>query len=264
MSKRFTDSEKYKNPFIRGLQGAYKLLWDYILTNCDNSGIWVVDFEITQIYLGKDMKVNKEDALRYFNSGKQRIFEIDGGEKWFIPSFIEFQYGTLSSENRAHTKIILTLSSLGVLIDGKIDCKGLTRGLQDPMVMVKDKVVVMDKEKVKENGAKIEKKSTAQIAFDLIPDTFKGDEFRILWDDYEKVRKDKKKILTETAVKHRVGQLVKLSGGSWSIAKESMEQSIAGAWDEFFYPKNRNTPIPSGGRYDYERGPVGGHKNDPL
>ena len=103
--------------------------------------------------------------------------------------------------------------------------------------------VVVDKESSKKQkwvqGEK--SKTTAQIAFDLIPDTFHGDEFAVLWDDYEKLRRQKKKPLTETAVKQRVGQLVAISGGQWGIAKASMEETISSGWDRFFEVKPKTT-----------------------
>lgn len=108
MAKRFTDTDKYKKPFIRGLRGAYKLLWDYLYHECDHAGIWIVDFEIAQIYLGSDMPVNKKDALKYFNLGENRVIEVNGN-KWFLPSFIEFQYGELNPENRAHNSVLTIL-----------------------------------------------------------------------------------------------------------------------------------------------------------
>ena len=94
---------------------------------------------------------------------------------------------------------------------------------------------------IKKRGVGEKSKTTAQIAFDLIPDTFHGDEFAVLWDDYEKLRKQKKKPLTETAVKQRVGQLVAISGGKWDVAKAIMEETISSGWDRFFAP-NPKTP----------------------
>jgi uncharacterized phage protein (TIGR02220 family) len=110
MAKRFTDTDKYKKPFHRMLKGAYKLLWDYIYHNCDHAGIWIVDFEIAQLYIGKDMPITLNDAIKYFNDGKERIIEIDNGNKWFVPSFIEFQYGELKENNRVHSSVISILS----------------------------------------------------------------------------------------------------------------------------------------------------------
>ena len=66
MAKRFTDTDKWKKPFIRGLQGAYKLLWDYINHDCDHAGIWIVDIEIAQTYIGKELKIDHKKALEIF------------------------------------------------------------------------------------------------------------------------------------------------------------------------------------------------------
>lgn len=139
MAKRFTDTNKYKKPFIRGLQGAYKVLWDYLYHDCDHAGIWIVDFEIAQIYVGADLPINKKDALKFFNESEKRIIEIDNYKKWFIPSFIKFQYGELKDTNRAH------LSVINILKD-----KGLISSLQGAKDKEKDKELDKVKEKDKE------------------------------------------------------------------------------------------------------------------
>lgn len=115
MAKRFTDSNKYKKRFFRNLPGAYKLLWDFLYHDCDNCGIWIVDFEFAQGYVGKDMPIDLKKALELFNADEERIVEIKEGEKWFLPGFIEFQYGHLSEKNRAHIPVISALGKLGLL-----------------------------------------------------------------------------------------------------------------------------------------------------
>jgi len=141
VAKRFTDTNKYKKPFIRGLQGPYKVLWDFIYHDCDHAGIWIVDFDIAQIYVGMDMPVNKKDALKYFNESKKRIIEVDEGERWFIPSFIEIQYGKLSPDNRAHLSAIKILDKYKLLDKNK----GLISSLQRAKDKYKDKDMVKDK-----------------------------------------------------------------------------------------------------------------------
>lgn len=145
MAKRFTDTNKYKKPFIRGLQGAYKLLWDYLYHECDHAGIWIVDFEIAQIHLGHDSKINKEDAIKFFNDGEIRVFEIDKN-RWFLPGFIEFQYGELNPENRAHNSVIKILKSYN-LIDSDFKIKPLVSPSQGAKDKDKDKEKDMDKDK---------------------------------------------------------------------------------------------------------------------
>lgn len=138
MAKRFTDTNKYRKPFVRGLQGAYKLLWDFLYHDCDHSGIWIVDFDIAQLYIGKDMPINKTDALKYFNDGEDRILELDNGKKWFIPSFIDFQYGNLSEKNNAHSGIIKILNKYN-LLDSQNKLKGHISPLDGAMDKYKDK-----------------------------------------------------------------------------------------------------------------------------
>lgn len=118
MAKRFTDTDKWKKPYIRGLQGAYKLLWLYILDDCDHAGIWQVDFEVASIRIGE--QVNEKDAIEAFG---ERIEIFNDGTKWFIVDFVDFQYGPLSEKNRMHLSVIniLTKNQVGAY-------KPLTRG----------------------------------------------------------------------------------------------------------------------------------------
>lgn len=124
MAKRFTDTEKWKKPFIRGLQGAYKLLWFYILDDCDHAGIWQVDFEVARIRTGEQL--DKQAAIAAFGD---RIEIFAEGTKWFLRDFIEFQYGQLSEKNRMHLSVIniLTKNQLGAY-KGLISPQGYGQG----------------------------------------------------------------------------------------------------------------------------------------
>jgi hypothetical protein len=140
MAKRFTDTDKWKKPFLRKLKSEYKLLWVYILDECDHAGIWQVDFDVAEIKLGE--KLNMEDAIESFE-GKIHVF--DEGQKWFIYDFIDFQYGELSKGNNAHNSVIRILDKYKI----KYKIKPLTsssRGDQD-----KDKDKDKEKDKDKDN-----------------------------------------------------------------------------------------------------------------
>ncbi len=138
MAKRFTDTDKWKKPFIRGLQGAYKLLWFYILDDCDHAGIWQVDFEVAQIRIGE--KIDEKKALEIF---KEKIEVINGGSKWFLRDFIDFQYGSLNPSNRMHLSVINILS--------KNNIKPHPSPLQGAKDMDKDKDKVKDMVKDKDS-----------------------------------------------------------------------------------------------------------------
>ena len=130
MAKRFTDTEKWKKPFIRNLPTKYKVLWLYIIDECNHAGIWQVDLEVAQIRTGE--VYNVVDAIEIFGS---KIEVFDEGEKWFIPSFIEFQYGVLNDKNRVHESVISNLDRYNL----REKNKGLTSPLQRAKYKYKDK-----------------------------------------------------------------------------------------------------------------------------
>jgi len=101
MPKRFTDTEKWKKGFIRNLPTKYKLLWLYILDDCNHAGLWDVDLEVAEIRIGA--KINTKEAIKYYS---KNIKIFDNGNKWFIPKFIEFQYGQLNENVNAHKSVI--------------------------------------------------------------------------------------------------------------------------------------------------------------
>lgn len=174
MGKRFTDTNKYKKSFIRGLPGPYKLLWDYLYHDCDHAGIWHVDFEIAQVYLGKDMPVDQETALKLFNNGEERIKVLNCSTKWFIPSFIVFQYDAtvdeLNQNNQAHKGVLKILIKEGVIQEPQKPLESPLEGAtQAPKDMDKDKD--KDKEKDKEDVIKPEFK---EIISDLNEKTGKS------------------------------------------------------------------------------------------
>lgn len=123
--KRFTDTEKYKKQFMRSLPGAYKLFWDYLYHDCNHAGIWHVDFEVAQIYLGQDMIIHPETALRLFNETEQRIEVLANGKKWFIRTFIEFQYRVkpeqLNPASQVHASILASLLKEGLRVGDRVD-----------------------------------------------------------------------------------------------------------------------------------------------
>lgn len=155
MAKRFSDSNKWSKPFIRSMKAPYKLLWLFILDECDHAGLWQVDFDTAQIKTGE--KLDKEQAAKLFSD---KIIEVDSGEKWFIVDFIDFQYGQLQANNRVHVSVANILRKYDLIDESlclkKVENKGLTTPLQG--CKDKDKDKAMDKDK--DNMGVKNKKST--------------------------------------------------------------------------------------------------------
>lgn len=135
MAKRFTDTNKWKKPFIKSLEAPYKLLWFYILDECDHAGIWQIEFDIAELRIGE--KVDEKTASKLF---KDHIQILNGGEKWFIPDFIDFQYGQLNLNNRAHSSVIFLLKKYQLPFE-------LVSPIQGAKDKEQDKELDMDKRK---------------------------------------------------------------------------------------------------------------------
>lgn len=105
MAKRFTDSEKWEDPWFRNLLKEYQLFWIYLLDRCDAAGVWKVDFEAAVFYLKQNC--DEKELMTVF---KDRIVVFDNGERWFVPKFIKFQYGNLEESCRPHKSVLNLLS----------------------------------------------------------------------------------------------------------------------------------------------------------
>lgn len=106
MAKRFTSTEKWIDPWFCGLSPICKLFWVYLLDNCDHAGIWQVNWPLVKFHIWEE----KVDPTLYGN----RIVVINES-KWFIPKFIEFQYGELVDTNNTHRSVIKILEKQGIL-----------------------------------------------------------------------------------------------------------------------------------------------------
>jgi hypothetical protein len=131
MAKRFTDTAKWKKPFIKKLNLEYKVFWFYLLDDCDHAGVWQVDLEVASIRIGFKLKL--KDCINAFGD---KIYQFDNNEKWFIKDFIDFQYGELNEKNRAHNSVIGILKKYNLL--------KLNKHLISPLQGGKDKDKDMD------------------------------------------------------------------------------------------------------------------------
>lgn len=218
MAKRFTDTEKWKKPFIRSMKAPYKLLWLYILDECDHAGIWQVDIEVAQIKIGE--KLNLETAKEYF---KGRILELDFGDKWFIYDFIDFQYGMLNEQNRAHNSVI------NILKKHSIDFKN--KPLISPLQGAKDKD--MDKDKVKELDKDMDKELENAEKFELIF-PYNSEKFKTAWSVLVGMKKWRKKSLHALQA-----SLKQLSEFDEDFSITLIERAIAGEYQGLVFQNTK-------------------------
>ena len=127
MSKRFTATEKWDDSWFCSLVPLDKLFWLYITDKCDSAGLWDVNEPLVKFHLGNEYHIDPE---RF--DGRIVVLTKD---KWFIPKFISFQYGTLKPECRPHAHVLSVLK--------KHSLKGYLKGIDT----LKDKDKDKDKDK---------------------------------------------------------------------------------------------------------------------
>jgi hypothetical protein len=104
--KRFTDIDKWEKAWYRKLNPKTKCLWAYLTDRCDQAGVWEADFEAASFYIGDDVS---EQDLEAFG---ERVTPF-GDDKYRITGFIDFQYGKLSPNCKAHIPIFKLLEKYG-------------------------------------------------------------------------------------------------------------------------------------------------------
>ena len=134
MAKRFIDTDLFRKPFMRSLEAPYKALWIYLLCECDHAGVWPVELDVAQLRMG--MKLDPEKAVEKMAGA---VVLIDDGTKWYLPDFVEFQYGTLNPANRVHSSVIERLARYGIDPNDTSQNKGLPSPLQGAKDKEKDK-----------------------------------------------------------------------------------------------------------------------------
>ena len=111
MAKRFLDTGFLSQKWIRKLTPEQKCFLIYTMLECDNAGIIDLDFEDAEFWIGK--KIDK--SLSFLPKGY--IIFMQDLDKYFIPKFIEYQYGDLSSNKNIVAQARRILNKYGLLDD---------------------------------------------------------------------------------------------------------------------------------------------------
>lgn len=107
MSKRFTDTKKWRNEWFRKLSPEAKLTWIYLCDECEFHGVMKIDYGLATFQLG--FEVNMPKIKSWFND---KVFFISE-EKVLIVQFFEFQYGESKDSWTAKVRAREKLEILG-------------------------------------------------------------------------------------------------------------------------------------------------------
>jgi len=89
-----------------------KLFWFYVKDNCNHVGVWRVNKKQFEYTLGH--KFDLDSFFEICNSDKERIVKLSN-DKWFIVSFVIFQYGNkFTPKSNVHKSVIKELELNGI------------------------------------------------------------------------------------------------------------------------------------------------------
>jgi hypothetical protein len=139
MAKRFTDPSKWERAWFRRLTPVQKCFVLFLFDRCDNAGVWVVDMETAEFFIGGDVG----DPFSFIPDDFP-VIPLCGGNKWFIPKFLSFQYQNgLNSKKPAIVSVVNMLARHGLIkktneLFGN-DFLTITESLTNDSAIVKDK-----------------------------------------------------------------------------------------------------------------------------
>jgi len=174
MAKRFIDTSLFNKRWFREFPPKMKLFYLYMLTQCDHAGMYDVDLELASFQTG--MPVKQEDVDEYL---KDHI-EIIKEDKWFLRKFVDFQYGILNQNVKAHASVMKILDKYKCL-----------QTVPNSLNTVKDKDKYKDKVKIKDkekdmNPDILERKISVVNSIENRANAFKNDVNRQYADKYGK------------------------------------------------------------------------------
>ena len=150
MSKRFTDTEKWKDDWFISLSNDYRIVWQWLLDNCNHAGICKRSIKLLNFMCNTN--ITEEELIAEM---EDRV--IIKNNIWFIPKFLKFQYPSLKSKKPVIVSVIkeLKINDLLNLIPESFgnDYVIVTELLDNNYLIIKDKD--KDKDKVKDNDKDI-------------------------------------------------------------------------------------------------------------
>jgi hypothetical protein len=234
--KRFYETTKWDDPWFAALPFKSKMAWDYLLSKCDNAGVWSPNFPLAEFQIGtkidwSDFKEQLGDRLRIVRGGK-----------WWVPSFVKFQFGKLGPDARVHQSVVKLLESHGLLSAYEkwysdvtaIPCQSDSNGIAIPQGQEQEKEQGQGQEPEQEVAG-----SAIQTELVPMPDCLLTEAFKAKWEEYVAYRREgRMKALQPASVRK---QWLEMAKWGHDAAVLSIDITIRNSWQGLFEPTKGGT-----------------------
>ena len=234
MSSRFTETDKWKDPWFRTRSPYAKCVWEYLRDNCDIAGVIEYDPASIAFHTGLTEK-QLEGAMEELKRGF-----LSAGGYIMLRTFLKYQRNVpLNENNAAHRGILKRIEAVSGLFPnalkqiqetGVLECdEGATKGLASPLG------IGIGKGSGKGRGTGKRETQSLKPSGDA-PLPFESKAFADAWAMWLEHRKEIKKKPTENAKRLQLAQLAK-----WGEAKaiEAIKKSITSGWIGLFEPDEK-------------------------
>ena len=177
MAKRFTDTEKWKDPWYISLNNDYRIIWQWLIDNCSHAGFCKRNMSLLNLMCR--VNVSENDLLEKMEN---RVLIV--GNDWFIPKFIKFQYSTLNSGKPAILGVVKELfyKNCTSMIPESFgnDYLIISKSFDNHKRTIKDKDKDKDKDRVKEAE---KPKDVEPVALPTLGSEFVKNIAKEVWED---------------------------------------------------------------------------------
>jgi len=113
MPKKFIDSDIWGDSWFMDLKPIFKLVYIYVFSNCDNTGLYKVNLKKMQFEIGEKVDVEKltlslEEKIKFYDS------------TWLIMNYIRFQYPNIlkKPDSPLHKSVLDMIDRNCLKLDG--------------------------------------------------------------------------------------------------------------------------------------------------
>ncbi len=128
MAKRLTDTEKWKDDWYISLSNDDKVVWQWLVDNCNHAGICKKNMALLNLMCKVDY--TEEQMLKKMENRVMKVKNI-----WFIPKFLKFQYPTLLSSKPVIISVVKELFANNL-------CNEIPKDFGDDYIIIKDKRIM--------------------------------------------------------------------------------------------------------------------------
>ena len=143
MSKRFTETAKWSDPWFRSLSTRHKALWQWLLDNCDCAGVLgEIDWGLVSFQIGESCSI--DDMVAFTD----RVEPC--GKGWWVTKFVVFQVGQIEEDtlSKPHRGVLKALAKASIPLERAMQT--LTKPLPKGFQTLKDKDKDKDKDQDKD------------------------------------------------------------------------------------------------------------------